>query len=128
MGSVIQLEAWSHPSSWGPLVPPIVGLQQIAVSAVPTQLADNPCAGMRPIKNKSPMKVGEKKRSGVGVSLGKVLIWGGIFCTGGRLSSGTQQTVHKGQGPSSTSFSVLDNSRFHLYKVQLSGGALTFQA
>lgn len=62
MGSVIHLEAWSHPSSWGPLVPPIVGLQQTSVSAVPTQLADTPSAGMRPIKNKNPMKAGKRKR------------------------------------------------------------------
>lgn len=68
MGSVIQLEAWSHPSSWGVLVPPIVGLQRIAVSAVTTQLADPPRAGMRPIKNKSPIKVGKKKKQGGGIS------------------------------------------------------------
>lgn len=121
MGSVIQLKAWSP---WDPLVPPVVGLQQTSVSAVPTQLADTLSAGMRPIRNKKAMNMGKKK----GVCLGEVSICHGIFCTGGRLSPGTQQAVQKGQGPPSTSFSVLDNSRFALYEVHLSGNHLSFQA
>lgn len=75
---------------------------------------------------------GYKKRKEV--SLGEISASDGIFCNGKELSPGTQQTVGKRQGPSFASFGCwttgtgFTGTKISLYKVQLSGGHLSFQA
>lgn len=103
----------------------MVGLQ-ISESAMPTQLADTHSMVMTTTKTKNPVKMGSD-RGGGQLQL-RFPICDCIFCAARGLPAGTQKALQNVQGPSSGSLSMLDNHRFHLYNIQLSGHHLNFQA
>lgn len=120
MGSVILLKTWSHPSPWDSLVPPVVCLQQNSVSALLT-------SGWDEAHQNQKSSEGYKKRKGV--SGGEVF---SVMAEGCLLEHSKEQGKDKdlpllppGAGQQEQ---VSHVQRFHMHKVQFSGGHQSFQA